>query len=188
MGMPAAFAKWTVDLLDALPQSSDRFELIDGELYVTPSPGISHQGALLRLASRLLTYTDRVGVGRTVISPSDVWREERQENRVQPDVYVVRLRGGTMPPYPFHLRELLLAVEVASPGNPLLDYHVKRQVYPAGGVGEYWIFNIEQRSVTRFIGADDRGEVLTNRLEWHPEGAAEPFVVDLPSFFDDALR
>lgn len=188
MGMPAAFAKWTVDLLDALPPSSERFELIDGELYVTPSPGIRHQGVVLHLASRLLSYTNRVGVGRTVISPSDVWREERQENRVQPDVYVVRLRDGGMPPYPFHLRELILAVEVASPGNPLLDYHVKREMYPAGGVGEYWIFNIEQRNVSRFIGPDDQGEVLANRLEWRPDGATESFVLDLPSFFDEALR
>ena len=90
--------------------------------------------------------------------------------------------------YPFHLRELLLAVEVASPGNPLLDYHVKRELYSAEGVGQYWIFNIEQCSVSRFIGPDGQGEVLTDRLEWRPEGASESFGLDLPSFFDEALR
>ena len=56
------------------------------------------------------------------------------------------------------------------------------------GAGEYWIFNIEQRNVSRFVGADDPGAVLTERLEWRPAAAGESFVLDLPSFFDDALR
>lgn len=101
--MPAAFEKWTVDLLDALPESSERFELIDGELYVTPSPGLPHQRGVLELSLVLGPYIKRVGGCELVVSPSDVWREPRQENRVQPDLYVVRLRHGKAPKYPFHL-------------------------------------------------------------------------------------
>src|SRR5258708_4970493 len=162
MGMPAAFARWTGDLLDALPESSERFELIDGALYVTPPHGFEHQSVVGELFVRLANYIrDAAGRScRAVVSPTDVWREPRQENRVQPDVYVVRLNDGTRPAYPFHLRELLLAVEVASPGNPLLDYHVKRAVYAAEGVGEYWIFNLERPSGTRFAGADAHGVLL----------------------------
>lgn len=187
MGMPAAYTEWTVDLLDALPESSERFELIDGELYVTPSPGVPHQGVVLDLASRLRDYTRLVGNGRTIISPSDVRRGDFRKNRVQPDIYVVRLTGGKLPEYPFHLRELMLAVEVASPGKPFLDYDVKRRLYLSEGVGEYWVVGIEDRNVTRWRGIPDAGDVLTGRMEWQPPGAAESFVVDLPSFFADAL-
>jgi Uma2 family endonuclease len=188
MGMPAAFSRWTVDLLDALPESSERFELIDGELFVTPSPGIPHQRAVIHLAYPLVVYAMRVGGCETVISPSDVWREPRQENRVQPDIYVVRLRNGKLPKYPFHLRELLLAVEVASPGRPLLDYQVKRNLYEREGVAEYWVINLEERNVARWRGRGDPGEVLTSGIEWRPNATVEPFALDLPSFFDTVLR
>jgi Uma2 family endonuclease len=188
MGMPAAFSKWTVDLLDALPESSERFELVDGELFVTPAPGIPHQRAVIHLASPLVDYAMRVGGCETVISPSDVWREPRQENRVQPDIYIVRLRDGTLPPYPFHLRELLLAIEVASPGRPLLDYRVKRALYEREGVAEYWVVNLDERSVTRWRGRGDSGEVLTGRIEWRANATVEPFALDLPSYFSLVLR
>ncbi len=187
MGMPAANADWTIDLLDALPESSERFEIIDGELFVTPSPGIEHQSVVGALLTRLYTYTRAIGIGKTVVSPSDVWRGERQKNRVQPDLYVVRRIDGATPPYPFHLRELLLAIEVASPGNPLLDYQVKRDLYLREGVSEYWVINIEARNVSRWRGVDDPGEVSSQSIVWQPNGANEPFELDLPSFFDEAL-
>lgn len=187
MGMPAAFEKWTVDLLDALPESSERFELIDGELYVTPSPGIPHQRGVFELAAPLVAYAKRVGGCETVISPSDVWREPRQENRVQPDIYVVRYHDGRLPPYPFHLRELALAVEVASPGKPFLDYQVKQRLYLSEGVAEYWVVNLEERNLTRWRGRHD-AEVLTQQIDWRLNDAAEPVVIDLVELFATVLR
>lgn len=187
MGMPAAYTEWTVDLLDALPESSERFELVDGELYVTPSPGIPHQGVVLLLASRLLAYTSGAGTARTIISPSDVRRGDFRKNRVQPDIYVVALRDGRLPDYPFHLRELMLAIEVTSPGKPFLDYEVKRRLYLSEGVGEYWVVDGAERSASRWRGILDPGEVVTDRIEWHLKGADSPFVVDLPAFFDGAI-
>ena len=187
MDMPASKSLWTIDILDALPESSERFEIIDGELFVTPSPGLRHQGVVLDLASRLLEYTRRVGGCRTVISPSDVWREKRQLNRVQPDIYVVRFHDGKLPPYPFHLRELLLAIEVASPGKPFLDYQVKRDLYRAEGVAEYWVLNLEERNLTRWRGREDPGAIVTDRIDWRPNAAADPFALDLPTFFETAM-
>ena len=188
MGMPAADSLWTIDMLDALPESGDRFEIIDGELFVTPSPGLPHQGVVLDLASLLRDYTRRIGGGRTVISPSDVWRGDPRLNRVQPDIYVVRLQNGDVPSYPFHLRELLLAVEVASPGKPFLDYRVKRRLYLDEGVAEYWVVNPDDRNISRWRGRDDPVELLTQRIEWRPHDDVELFVLDLPAFFDAVLR
>ena len=43
MGMPATISEWTVAMLDALPDDGQRYEIIDGELFVTPGPGEFHQ-------------------------------------------------------------------------------------------------------------------------------------------------
>src|SRR4051812_24502754 len=112
MGMPAAHTEWTVDLLDSLPGSSDRFELIDGELFVTPAPGEPHQLVVFELLHRLLNWFDESTVGLVLGAPTDVWRDDRNHNRLQPDVFVLRLTKGKRPPYPYHVRDLLLAVEV----------------------------------------------------------------------------
>src|ERR1041385_2733960 len=74
MGMPAQYKKWTVELLDALPESNDRFELIDGELFVTPSPGYPHQSVVSRLAAQIVPYVIDVGECEAIVSPSDLWR------------------------------------------------------------------------------------------------------------------
>lgn len=187
MGMPAVHTDWTIAMLDALPDVLERHEIIDGELFVTPAPGEGHQLIIMDLAVALHRYLERVGLGRAITSPSDVWRDDRKRNRVQPDVFVIRLTDGKRPPYPYHLRDLLLAVEVASPGNPLLDYQVKRDVYLREGVGEYWVVNPEARNVARWRGRDDPGDILSRQLEWRPAGAESPFVLELGPFFESAL-
>ena len=90
MGMPATIAPdWTVDMVDALPEDGQRYEIIDGELFVTPAPGEMHQDIVGELHARLRAYLKGHGVGKAMISPSDVRRGDRTRNRVQPDVFVV---------------------------------------------------------------------------------------------------
>jgi Uma2 family endonuclease len=186
--MPATHAEWTIEMLEALPESSERHEIIGGALYVTPAPGEEHQLVIGRLFTFLDGCLRRVPIGRALTSPADAWRDERRKNRLQPDLFVVRVLDGKRPPYPYHIRDLLLAIEVASPGNPLLDYQVKRDVYLREGLAEYWAINVEARNVSCWRERDDPGEVLSRQIEWRPAGASEPFVLDLPLFFADALR
>jgi Uma2 family endonuclease len=183
MGMPATIGSWTVDMLDALPEDGQRYEVIDGELFVTPGPGEFHQDIVLALSSRLQAYLNGRGVGKAMIAPADVRRGDRNRNMVQPDVFVVRLEAGKRPPYPYEIHDLLLAVEVASPSNPILDYQVKRDLYQREGVGEYWVINPDARNVSRWQGRDDPGEVLSRALTWHPAGMSTPFTLDLAEFF-----
>ena len=188
MAMPAPVADWDIEMLDALPNDGQRYELIDGFLYVTPSPNEGHQDIALELGSRLRAYLLDSDVGKVMISPSDVWRGERKRNRVQPDVYIVRRVDGKRVPYPYHLGDLLLAVEIASPSNPLLDYQIKRDLYLREGVGEYWVVNPDARNVSRWSGAADPGEVLSTTLRWQPQGMNEALLIDLPTFFEAAFR
>jgi Uma2 family endonuclease len=188
MAMPAVRTEWTIEMLDALPESSERHEIIDGELFVTPAPGENHQLLAFEVGLLVAPYVDRMRIGRLVMSPSDVWKNERRTNRVQPDVFVTRLTEGRRPAYPYAMRDLLLAVEVVSPGNPILDYQVKRELYLRNGIPEYWAFSPEARNATRWRDRAEPGEVLSERLVWHPTGATEPLIIDLPELFDRAFR
>ena len=190
MAMPASRAeaeRWTVDMLDALPDDGNRYEIIDGELLVTPAPSYLHQRVVLVLASRLEEYLRPTSAARVVTSPSDVRRPDRDKNKVQPDVFVVRLTDGRYPPYPFELTDLLLAIEVSSPSNRQDDYQTKRDLYLRSGVPEYWILDAEARTAARWRTAADPGELLTERVEWQPVGVDHALVIDLPQVFNDAL-
>jgi Uma2 family endonuclease len=187
MAMPATHTDWTVEMLDALPDDGQRYEIIDGELFVTPSPSDVHQYVVGALHARLYQYLLGSGVGHPVVSPSDVRREDRRRNRVQPDIFVVRVAAGKRPVYPFDLTHLLLAVEVPSPGNPRYDYQTKRVLYLRSGVPEYWIVSPDARTFARWTHGGDPGEILNERITWQPTGMANPFAMDIPGFFAEAL-
>lgn len=188
MGMPATHANWTVDMLDALPDDGQRYEIIDGVLYVTPAPSDDHQLVLAEFHVRFNAYLKGSSVARAIFSHADVRRGDRTRNRVQPDLFVVRLREGKRPVYPYDLGDLLLAIEVQSPSNPMLDYQIKRELYLANGIPEYWIANPDARVVSRWRNLDDPGEVFSQRIEWRLLGKEAPLVIDLPELFDEALR
>lgn len=187
MAMPSVQMEWTVEMLDALPDDGQRYEIIDGALFVTPAPSDVHQLVVGTLYARLRAYMRPSHAGRAFASPADVRRGDRRRNRVQPDVFVVRLMDNERPPYPFDLADLLLAVEVESPSNPAYDYQTKRELYLGNGVPEYWIVNPLARTIARWRGVAEPAELLVGRLEWQPAGMTEPFVLVLDEFFEDAL-
>src|SRR5687768_14561643 len=94
MGMPAAHADWTVDMLDALPEDGQRYEIIDGELFVTPAPSDVHQLVVAAFHRPIADYLRTSGLARALFSPADVRKGDRTRNRVQPDVFAVRLTAG----------------------------------------------------------------------------------------------
>ena len=187
MAMPAVRTDWTVEMLDELPDDGQRYEIIDGVLFVTSAPSDVHQYIVGELHGQLLQYLRGSGVGHPVVSPADVRREDHHRNRVQPDIFVVRVTNGKRPVYPFDLTDLLLAIEVESPSNPRYDYQTKRVLYLQSGVPEYWVVNSQARTVSCWRGVDEPGEILSERLVWEPRGMPSPFVLDLPAFFVEAI-
>ena len=187
MAMPAVRTAWTVEMLDDLPDDGNRYELIDGELFVTRAASDVHQLVIVSLVTRLHAYLRPSSVARVIMSPSDVRRPDRERNRLQPDVFVVKLVERQRPPYPFDLADLLLAIEVVSPSNAQYDYQTKRELYLRHGVAEYWIVDPEARTFARWRGAADPAERLTERIEWQPRGLDGPLVINLAELFDDAL-
>lgn len=185
MGMPAVDRRWTARAVRQLiadnPLLTPRYELLDGELLVTPSPANIHQLIVVELTVELRRYLDREPVGYVSISPSDI--ELEPETITQPDVYVAPM---SMRKREFPLPELLLAVEVLSPSSSRHDRVRKRPLYQRH-VPEYWIVDPDARLFERWRPGDLRPEVLTQRIDWSPSGAATPFDLDLGAFFARVL-
>jgi Uma2 family endonuclease len=94
MGMPN-IAEWKREQVLALPDDGNRYELVDGELLVSPAPRWVHQTGVKRLLFLLDPYVRSHNLGTVVLSPAD-W-DLRAGRLVQPDLFVV-------PPIPGRLR------------------------------------------------------------------------------------
>jgi Uma2 family endonuclease len=75
---------------------------------------------------------------------------------------------------------------VLSPSSAQHDRVRKRPLYQRH-VPEYWIVDLDARLVERWRPDDDRPEILTGVLAWHPAGASEPFRLELPAYFAQVL-
>jgi Uma2 family endonuclease len=181
MGMPHATLRWTPEMVRALPDDGNRYELIDGMLLVTPSPILLHQRAVSQLARTLDAYVTRHGLGEVLTSPADL--ELEPDTIVQPDVFVAPLVDGALPQRWTDVRSLRLAVEILSPGSRRHDRVTKRAFYGRVGIPEYWIADLDARAVERWRPHDAQPERCTDRLAWQPTGADEPLVLDLDAFF-----
>ena len=181
MGMPHATLRWTPEMVRALPDDGNRYELIDGMLLVTPSPILLHQRAATLLWQALEQYVSRYGLGEVLTSPADL--ELEPETIVQPDVFVTPLVDGELPRRWTDVRGLLLAVEILSPGSRRHDRVTKRAFYARVEIPEYWIVDLEARTVERWRPDDEQPEHCTDRLTWQAAGAGEPLVLDLGAFF-----
>jgi Uma2 family endonuclease len=181
MGMPQIIHAWTPDEVRALPDDGRRYEVVAGELLVTPSPSFPHQEAVGRLFMLLRNYTEQTGAGHALMSPADI--EPEAGSLVQPDVFVGSLPEGRRPSSWADFSHLLLAVEVLSPSIARADRTVKRRLFQRTGVPEYWIVDVDARLVERWRPGDARPEVLTGSLTWQPGSGVEPLGIDLPAFF-----
>lgn len=187
MGMPHTAERWTAEMVRALPDDRNRYEVIDGELLVTPAPSWPHQWVVGGFFRHLANYLQGQSWGEVVASPADI--SFHNDMLVQPDLFVVPIGSdGRRPRQWADVRALLLAVEVLSPSTARADRQVKRRLYQREGVGEYWIVDLDARVVERWRPSDERPEIVTTNLTWQPQPAAAPFELDLVEFFDEILR
>lgn len=181
MGMPDLATRWTREMVLALPDDGNRYELLDGELLVTPGPSSRHQDAALALVLRLAAYLRDHRLGHLGFAPADLALEGGQV--AQPDLYVVPLRDGRAPREWAEYGIPLLVVEVLSPSSARYDRLVKRRRYQRTGVAEYWIVDPEAQVVERWRPEDERPEVLDQVLTWQPDSARSPLPINLPELF-----
>lgn len=186
MHMPVNLAEWTAEMVRALPDDGNRYEVVDGELLVSPAPRRLHQRALGLLHIRLFPYVNQHGIGELLMSPADI--EFSPRDLLQPDLFVAPLVDGKLGQDWRDIRGLELAVEILSPSTARADRWTKRRRYQRANVPEYWIVDLDARMLERWRPADERGEQLTESLEWLPRVDVPPLKVDLVEFFESVNR
>ena len=147
----------------------ERYELLDGELVMVPSPNIPHQETVIGLGARLYIFVQGMGLGKVYVAPIDVVLSDT--NVVQPDVvFVSRERLGIITHANIQGAPDLV-VEVRSPSTAQRDLTIKRRLYAEHGVKEYWMVDPEARTVTVLllrnggfeeVGTYGKGQVLSS--------------------------
>ena len=184
--------RWTRDeverLIDERPGMSPRYELVDGELLVTPAPTRQHQRLILQLALLLHPYLSRLKLGEILVAPNELRLNDGEH--YEPDLFVLRAVEGRRPTATDAPDDPMLVCESLSPGSARHDRITKRRSFQRNGVPDYWIIDGDARVFEVWRPGDERPAIIDDRLMWHPRDAQEPFELDLPSFFssvdDDA--
>ena len=174
MAVSVATKRWTLEELDSLPDDRNTYELIHGELFVTPAPSDDHDTVAARLARILDPFVARNGLGliyrpRAVIQLAD--------SQVEPDLFVRQPQANRnaswrTAPLPS------LVVEVLSPSTRRRDREQKRRFYLELGVPEYWIVDPEAGTITS-IRAGRTDVTSGGRITWSPPGTAETLTFDV---------
>ncbi len=148
----------TVADLDACPDDNNRYELIEGELFVSRAPGLPHQLIVQNLQIAIVDYLRSNPIGIVVPGAGAVFSDY---DAVIPDLAFVRNeRWDQVVTGEKFTGALDLVIEVISPGaeNRRRDLLVKRQLYGKYGVSEYWVVDSENRLVEIYRAQNDRLE------------------------------
>lgn len=185
MGM-AAIQEWTSAMAQALPYDGKRYEVLDGELVVSPSPSWDHQRVAMALHTILRSYLSAHRIGEAFMAPADIAFSARR--LVVPDLFVIPLVAGKPRPKRWESGlPLWLVTEVLSPSSARNDRLRKRVIYQDERVAEYWIVDHEARVVERWRDTDERPEIISAVLSWQPVAHIPPLAIDLVDMFREAL-
>lgn len=181
---PPPQGRWAYADYARLPDNGMRYEVIEGDLHMSPAPRLHHQRAVGRIFHRLASHLDAHPVGEVFVSPIDV-RFPSLADPVQPDVVFVASGRGEMVTERWIEGVPDLIVEVLSPGNPQHDRKVKFDVYARGGVREYWIVDPAARIIEVYVL---RGQAFACVAEFGPEAQVRSEVLpDLTLTVGDVL-
>ncbi|MDJ0706205.1 MAG: Uma2 family endonuclease [Leptolyngbyaceae cyanobacterium MO_188.B28] len=168
--------RWTIRDLNAMPDDGGwkRYEIIDGDLYVTRAPHIRHQGAGGNIHVELEIWSRQTQLGKSFQTPGVIFS---QTDAVIPDVVWIsqeRLVNGVDQSGHLIVAPELM-IEVLSPGelNEQRDREVKLKLYSLYGVQEYWIISWQLKTVEIYrrkdaqlqrVGALLAKDILTSPL------------------------
>ena len=167
---------WTWADLQQIPDDGHRYEIIDGSLYVSPSPSRPHQIAAGRIV-RLLA--DAAPDHLEVVATLDV---EMDRSVLEPDVVVLPAEPAYRKGGQLTRADVLLAIEVVSPSSRRMDRLVTPAVLAEAGVPAYWRVELEgvgTPSVTVYELAGVAYREVTTVAAGSVSVVATPFRVEL---------
>jgi Uma2 family endonuclease len=183
-------AAWTAADWAQLPHDDgNRYEIIDGVLYVSTAPSARHQRVIRKIVLACFAQIDAHDLGMTLWSPIGVFMPGAQP--LQPDLLVIRKDDFDM----IDDRRIngvpALVVEVLSPSNAEYEHEVKRAAYARAGVLEYWIVRPEEHD-TLVHSQPEQGSgryLQISRIAPDSDLVSPtlPFTAPIASFFTDAI-
>ena len=180
MHMATATKKWTLEELHSLPDDGNKYELVRGELFVTPPPTDPHETIAARLSALMVAYVEKEKLGY-VYHPKAVMRFAGSE--VEPDLMVRQPNANADPTWD-NAPTPILVVEVFSPSTRRRDQNQKRSLYMDAGVSEYWMVDGERLTITS-VRRDRSDVVARTELVWLPNGASAAFTLDVSRVFSE---
>lgn len=140
--------RWTTADLEGFPDNGNRYEIIDGELFVARVPHLDHQDVAGLIYAELLRWSLQSGLGRPFITPGIIFSES---NNVIPDViwisYERRLQLTDSLGHLTGAPELIVEVLSNTEKDKKRDSETKLKLYSIQGVSEYWIADREQQLI-----------------------------------------
>jgi len=138
----------TYDQYRLMPEDGKRYELVNGELLMTPSPTTRHQRIVRDLSFALSAHVKQKGLGEIFIAPLDVVFEDHTV--LEPDILFVRRdRASIVGEEAIHGAPDLV-VEILSPSSFYHDLRVKMLLYGKFGVEEYWVVDPDKEIIEQF--------------------------------------
>jgi len=155
--------KVSYEEFQTLPRDgSKRFELIEGEVFMTPSPNTSHQRAVGRLFRMLSDFVEEHDLGEVFIAPYDIVFSKW--TALEPDLLFIRKERASIITDANVQGTPDLVIEILSPSNKAYDRETKLRAYEKAGVSELWYFDPEDGTAEILdLGSDSR-YVLTAKL------------------------
>jgi len=174
---------WTYKDYAALPDDGNRYEVVDGVLFMVPSPGSEHQNAVGEIFVHLREYIKLRGLGKVFLAPLDV--ELAPDVVVQPDVIVILNDQRKKITHNRIMGAPDLVVEVVLPGSVGYDRREKQDMYARAGVPEYWIVDpLAQNVELLFLETESyRSQGIFQGNSVLPSRVVPQFAVPVESFF-----
>ncbi len=142
--------QWTYEDYCRLPEDGWIYEIITGELFMSPVPLTRHQRCKVRLVYAMFDFVQEHDAGEVLDAPIDVLLPGLT-TPVQPDIVFVAKANADIVKEERIEGVPDLMVEVLSPWNWIVDRHKKFAVYAKAGVREYWIVDPKARSIELFV-------------------------------------
>jgi Uma2 family endonuclease len=139
-------------------------ELINGTIYMSPSPISNHQIILNDINVELVLFLRSQKQGKVLIAPLDVYLDE-SENAVQPDIIVLLNDNVKIIKKKGHIHGVPdLLVEVLSKGNNKHDLITKKDLYEKFGVKEYWVVDPETKLAIIFSLSEGKYTLIDEKI------------------------
>jgi len=174
--------RWTRGDLARLPDDGNRYEVLDGELLVTPQASYRHQDIATRLLLALGEYCTRHSIA-TVVGPGAI---PFGRSELQPDVQVIpgrhrprkEVKWGDLP-------RPILVIEVLSDSTAHRDLGKKRDAYLRIGVAQYWAIDPDAREVHVWRPGTEEPTIAREVLRWQPVETLPPLEITIDAIVPD---